>query len=125
MPASARHEPCNPRFSIRPYPKEWERELVLKEGWRVDVRPVRPEDEPLYIEFFKHVTPEDLRLRFFAKVKEFSHAFISRLIQIDYSRAIAFAALDQETGELHGRRSPARRREPRGPANTPSCCART
>ena len=102
MPASARHEPCNPRFSIRPYPKEWEREFVLKEGWRVDVRPVRPEDEPLYVEFFKHVTPEDLRLRFFAKVKDFSHAFISRLIQIDYSRAIAFAALDQETGELMG-----------------------
>ena len=62
----------------------------------------RPEDEPLYVDFFKHVTPEDLRLRFFAKVKDFSHAFISRLIQIDYSRAIAFAASTKKTGELMG-----------------------
>ena len=50
----------------------------------------------------KQVTPEDLRLRFFAKVKEFSHAFIARLTQIDYSRAIAFAAIEEETGELLG-----------------------
>ncbi|MCP8939148.1 bifunctional acetate--CoA ligase family protein/GNAT family N-acetyltransferase [Alsobacter sp. SYSU M60028] len=102
VPLTTRREACNPRFAIKPYPKEWERELTLKGGWKVDVRPVRPEDEPLYVEFFKHVTPNDLRLRFFAKVKEFSHAFIARLIQIDYSRAIAFAALDKETGELMG-----------------------
>ena len=29
---------------------------------------------------------EDLRLRFFAPVREFSHAFLARLIQIDYAR---------------------------------------
>jgi acetyltransferase len=102
MPAGQRKESGNPRFSIKPYPKEWERNLVLKNDWRVFVRPVRPEDEPLYVEFFRKVTPHDLRLRFFAKVKEFSHAFIARLIQIDYSRAIAFAAIEQATGELLG-----------------------
>jgi acetyltransferase len=76
--------------------------LTLKDGWRVFVRPVRPDDEPLYQDFFKHVTPEDLRLRFFARVKDFSHAFIVRLTQLDYSRAIAFAALDEATGALMG-----------------------
>src|SRR5690606_16765574 len=34
----------NPRFSIRPYPTEWERALVLPDGLRFDVRPVRPQD---------------------------------------------------------------------------------
>jgi acetyltransferase len=102
MPPSLRREHGNPRFAVKPYPKEWERHFVLKDDWKVFVRPVRPEDEPLYVDFFKKVTPEDLRLRFFAKVKDFSHAFIARLTQIDYSRAMAFAALEQATGELLG-----------------------
>ncbi len=102
VPPSPRREGLNPRFAIRPYPVEWERELTLKDGWRVDVRPVRPEDEALYPPFFARVTPEDLRLRFFAKVKDFSHAFIARLTQLDYSRAIAFAAIEHDSGELLG-----------------------
>jgi acetyltransferase len=102
MPQGRRRETGNPRFAIKPYPKEWERQLTLKGGWRVDVRPVRPEDEPLYPPFFARVTAEDLRLRFFAHMKEFSHAFIARLTQLDYSRAIAFAATEPETGDLLG-----------------------
>jgi acetyltransferase len=102
VPASLRRRGPNARFAVKPYPKQWERRLVLKDGWTVDVRPVRPEDERLYPDFFSHVTQEDLRLRFFAPVKEFSHAFIARLTQIDYARAIAFVALDFETGALMG-----------------------
>lgn len=102
VPATLRRSALNPRFAIKPYPKQWERAMTLKDDWKVFVRPVRPEDEPLYVEFFKKVTPEDLRLRFFAKVKDFSHAFIARLTQLDYSRAIAFAALEVETGALLG-----------------------
>ena len=67
------------------------------------MRPVRPEDEPLYGPFFAAVTPQDLRLRFFAPVKEFGHRFIARLTQIDYARAMAFVAIEEATGE-HARR---------------------
>ncbi len=38
----------HPRFAIRPYPKEWERHATLRDGTAIFVRPVRPEDEPLY-----------------------------------------------------------------------------
>jgi len=92
----------HPRFAVRPYPKEWERDLTLDGGRRVFVRPVRPEDEELVKEFFRHVTPEDLRLRFFAAVRDFSHAFIARLVQVDYARAVAFIALDAESGAMMG-----------------------
>ena len=77
----------HPRFAVRPYPSEWERHLVIGDGWRVFVRPIRPEDEALVRAFFAHVTPEDLRLRFFAPVKDMSHVFIARLTQLDYARA--------------------------------------
>ena len=92
----------HPRFAVRPYPKEWERSFALRSGRKVFVRPVRPEDEELFLEFLKHVSDEDLRLRFFAPIREFSHAFLAKLIQIDYARAIAFVALDAGTGEMIG-----------------------
>jgi acetyltransferase len=90
------------RFAIRPYPKEWERTVRLKDGTRVLLRPVRPEDEPLYPPFLRKVTAEDLRLRFFAPVREFSHAFIARFTQIDYARAMAFVAINPSSGEMLG-----------------------
>jgi acetyltransferase len=90
------------RFVIRPYPKEWERTVQLKDGSAVLVRPVRPEDEGLYPSFLQKVTADDLRLRFFAPIKEFSHAFIARFTQIDYARAMAFVAIDPGSGEMLG-----------------------
>jgi acetyltransferase len=92
----------NPRFAIRPYPTEWERHIKLRDGTAIFVRPVRPEDEPLYPPFFAAVTPADLRLRFFAPVKDFSHTFIARFTQIDYARAMAFIGLDEATGAMLG-----------------------
>jgi len=89
------------RFAIRPYPKEWERR-VSAGGLDVLLRPVRPEDEGLFATFFTRVSNDDLRLRFFAPVKEFSHVFIARLTQLDYARAMAFVAVDRTTGEMLG-----------------------
>jgi acetyltransferase len=92
----------HPRFAIRPYPREWERHATLRDGTVVFVRPVRPEDERLYGPFLAAVSREDLRLRFFAPVKDFSHAFIARFTQIDYARAMAFLAITEATGEMLG-----------------------
>jgi len=94
--------PGHPRFAIRPYPKEWEQLRHLPNGTAVLVRPVRPEDEQLYAPFFARITADDLRLRFFSPMKEFSHAFIARMTQLDYARAMAFVALDQSSGDLLG-----------------------
>jgi acetyltransferase len=90
------------RLAIRPYPAEWERLLELAGGWKVGVRPMRPEDEPAITAFLGRVSREDLRLRFFHAMKEFSHSFIARLTQLDYARAMAFVATDTTTGEIIG-----------------------
>jgi acetyltransferase len=89
-------------FAVRAYPSRWQRHLLIKDEWRIFVRPIRPEDEPLIHEFLRHVTSDDLRLRFFAPIKEFSHEFIARLTQLDYARAMAFVAFDETTNELVG-----------------------
>ena len=61
-----------------------------------------PKTRSLLQAFLERITAEDLRLRFFAPVKYFSHAFLARLTQLDYARAMAFVALDEASGELLG-----------------------
>ena len=83
-------------------PKAWERHLKLQDGRAIYVRPIRPEDERLYGGLFAQETAEDLRRRFFAPVKAFSHEFVSRFTHIDYAKAMAFIALEEGSGEMLG-----------------------
>jgi acetyltransferase len=92
----------HPRFAVRPYPKEWERTLTLDDGTALLVRPVRPEDESMFHRFFEQITMDDLRLRFFAPIREFSHIFIARLTQLDYARAMALIAINPANGDMLG-----------------------
>lgn len=92
----------HPRFAVRPYPTEWEREVTLRDGSAILVRPIRPEDETRYADFFSGVTDDDLRLRFFAPVRNLSHTFIARFTQIDYARAMAFIAVEKSGGRMLG-----------------------
>lgn len=89
------------RPAIRPYPASWTRALPLGQR-RFLVRPIKPEDEGAIAEMLKRVTPEDLRLRFFAPIKSFSHSFLAKLTQLDYAREMAFVALDEPGGEAAG-----------------------
>lgn len=97
-------EATSPRrpMSIRPYPSAWEKTTELEKIGPVRVRPVRPEDEPLYERMFEQVTPEDIHMRFFTVKTDRSHKFLARLTQIDYAREMAFVALSEPAGELLG-----------------------
>lgn len=90
------------RPAIRPYPASWRRQVTLRGGQRFQLRPIRPEDEAAIGTMLQKVTPEDLRLRFFAPLKTFSHAFLAHLTQLDYARAMAFVAFEDVTGEVAG-----------------------
>jgi acetyltransferase len=54
------------------------------------------------IAFLQKTSKEDLRLRFFAPMKEFTHPFVARLTQIDYARAMAFIATDPASNDILG-----------------------
>jgi len=84
------------RLAIRPYPVELEAE-IQHGGERLAIRPIRPEDEDLLMAFTRHLTPEDVRLRFFGPIREMSHEMAARLTQIDYDREMAFLLLDGGT----------------------------
>jgi len=101
-PAEVEKDGPNPRLAIRPYPNQWERWTETVDGERILIRPIRPADEHLYGTFVDRLSPEDIRFRFLAPRKEFSHKFIARFTQIDYARAMAFVALDKDEKELYG-----------------------
>ena len=73
---------------------------TIRGGERVLIRPVRPEDMALYPGFLRDVSPEDLRLRFFAHIAELSAEEIEKLSHLDYRHEMAFIALDESTGQM-------------------------
>jgi acetyltransferase len=77
------------RLAVRPYPKELEEEVPLADGRRPRLRPIRPEDEPALVAASRQLSPEAVRLRFFAPLKELTHEAAARLTQIDYDREMA------------------------------------
>ena len=95
-------DPPRTAMAIQPYPVAWEKSLQLDGVGDVLLRPIRPEDEALYVEFMAHVAPADHRLRFFSDKQALSHRLLARLTQIDYARDMAFVALDGASGRLLG-----------------------
>jgi acetyltransferase len=81
------------RLSIRPYPKELEEVVRLRDQREVLFRPIRPEDEPGHYEFHSRLKPEDIRYRFFRYVDAIPHSEMARMTQIDYDREMAFVAV--------------------------------
>jgi len=80
------------RLAIRPYPGELE-ERMTWDGQDILVRPIKPEDAANHIRFFEKLTPEDVRFRYFTRVRELQPAHLARLTQIDYDREMAFVAV--------------------------------
>ena len=81
------------RFAIEPYPAELT-ESVSWQGRELVLRPIRPEDEAQHLAFAEHLTPQDLRLRFFSSRREMPRSELARLVQIDYAREMAFIAIE-------------------------------
>jgi len=65
----------------------------MRDGTEVTVRAVRPEDEPLIVQFHAGHSEHTIRMRFFGMVKTLSHDSLIRLCHLDYDRAMALAAV--------------------------------
>src|SRR3989304_4602265 len=84
------------------YPKEWKNHETLADGMSVLLRPLKPDAAALYPDFSTYLPPEDARLRFFHPITQLTPAMVRQFVDIDYHRAMAFVAIDQENGELLG-----------------------
>ena len=79
-------------LAIRPYPEEFVREVSLDNGQKILLRPIRPEDEPLWIAMRDACSPETLRARFRHLSKRPTHESAARFCVLDYDRELAIVA---------------------------------
>jgi acetyltransferase len=79
-----------------------ESHVTLLDGTPVIIRPLKVADAALYPDFLREVTADDLRLRFFAPMREVSEKVIDKLIHYDPKHAMAFIAIEEKSSRLLG-----------------------
>ena len=85
-------------LAIRPYPEEYTREATTSGGLNVTLRPIRPEDEPAWLEMLDASSDETISQRFSSMVRH-THEFATRFCFIDYDREFAIVAeVESEDG---------------------------
>ncbi len=79
-------------LAIRPYPEEMSEPAVLTDGTRVTLRPIKPEDEPLWHKLLASCSRESLWARFQFMFKTESHEAAIRFCFVDYDRELTSVA---------------------------------
>jgi acetyltransferase len=80
-----------PRPAIRPYPIQYAAQVGLKDGMQVTIRPIRPEDEPLMVEFHRALSDRSVYLRYLHAVSldyRVAHERLTRICFVDFDREI-------------------------------------
>jgi len=98
-----------PKPAIRPYPSEYAGENVLKDGTVLNLRPIRPEDEPALVRFHSTLSDQSVYRRYFSFMSlesRIRHERLTRMCFIDYDRQMALIAerssSDSCAGEIVG-----------------------
>jgi acetyltransferase len=102
------HDPATdakdlPRLAIRPYPRKYAGTWTSPDGQVLRIRPMRPEDEPLVVEFHRSLSAETVFQRYLRHLgfdERTAHDRLVRICFLDYDRELALVAEDQlpETG---------------------------
>ncbi len=87
-------------LAICPYPMKYVGKAKLKSGTEVNIRPIRPEDEPKMVEFHKTLSDESVYYRYAGTLKldmRVAHERLARRCFLDYDREMALI------GEVDGK----------------------
>jgi acetyl coenzyme A synthetase (ADP forming)-like protein len=78
---------------VSSYPREYEWNVVLRDGVGASIRPIRPDDTDLFIDFFERLGPESRYFRFFRVKRSLDPKEVSYFTTVDYDRRMALVAL--------------------------------
>lgn len=94
-------QPARPfaHLALRPYPEEFVRPAQLNDGTRITLRPIRPEDEPIWMDLLASCSRETIYMRFRYMFHWESHEVATRYCYIDYDREIAIVAEHEKDGK--------------------------
>ena len=98
-PAAAAAGERYAHLALRPYPEEYVSRIELPDGLAVTLRPIKPEDEPLWLDLLRDCSRETLYQRFRYLFHWETHDIATRYCFIDYDREIAIVAEAQIDGQ--------------------------
>ncbi len=93
-----------PRPAIRPYPVQYVGNWKFKNGTRVQIRPIRHQDEPMLVAFHESLSERSVYLRYFQTLKlsqRVTHERLLRRCFIDYDREMALVADHKKADGSH------------------------
>lgn len=85
---------------VTPLLPEWASQVATREGFGLNVRPASPDDEQILVEFFRQVSPQDLRFRFLSAMKNVGPALAHQLVSVDHTETENLLAFDAQEGRL-------------------------
>lgn len=88
-----------PRLAVRPYPTQYIDSWRLRDDTLVNIRPIRPEDEPLMVEFHGGLSEHSVYMRYFHALQlsqRVAHERLTRICFIDYDREMVLVAVRRE-----------------------------
>ena len=86
-------------LALRPYPEEFVTDRVSIDGRKIKLRPIKPEDEPMWLELLGSCSKESIYSRFRYFFQWASHEVATRFCYIDYNREIAIVAEIEDQGK--------------------------
>jgi len=91
-------------LAFRPYPEEYVQDVKLEDGTPVTLRPIKPEDEPLWMDMLAKCSRESIYARFRYHFSWESHETATHYCYIDYDREVAMVAerIHEGKGEFIG-----------------------
>jgi len=78
-----------------PYPEHYRTNAVLNGGLSISVRPIKPEDAPLLVEFFNGLSAASVIFRFLTHLKTLPPEWVEHFTRIDYSQDVALVAVKE------------------------------
>jgi acetyltransferase len=84
-----------PKLAIRPYPLKYVKAWTTPKGEAVNIRPIRPEDEPLLVKFHETLSDRSVYLRYLTNLdysERVAHQRLARICFNDYDREMALVA---------------------------------
>ena len=89
-------------LALHPYPEKLKKTVILEDGTELLLRPIKPEDEPLWLSMIGRCSKESLYSRFRYFFHWQSHEAATEYCYIDYDREIAIVA--EMTGKDHSKK---------------------
>jgi RimJ/RimL family protein N-acetyltransferase len=80
--------------------REFDREIVLKDGARVRLRPILPGDEKALVALHGRLSVQSAYQRFFTVVRRLPPNWAHHLANVDYERRLALVAVEPSTGDI-------------------------